>query len=212
MRTTVRLLILPAALLLGAVLPGMSAHAQPQVPATVYGSVTIDGRAAPPGTEVRAFIAGVDCTQAAPGERGTITDGPAAAYVVAVVSDSQRPGCGRTGAIITFTVAGRPALQSIPWEPGPIRLDLSVGSEAITPLPTPSPAPPTPTPPSGPPPTDDVTLPGTLVPAPASPAPSPAGSGQSSSLAPAVIATLVVLASGGVAAGILLARRTRPRP
>lgn len=207
-----RLLILPAVLLLGAALPGLPARAQPQVPATVYGSVTIDGRAAPPGTEVRAFIAGVDCTQAAPGERGTITDGPAAAYVVAVVSDSQRPGCGRTGAIITFTVAGRPALQSIPWEPGPIRLDLSVGSEAITPLPTPTTAPPTATPPLGPPPTDDVTLPGTLVPAPSSPTPPTSSAGSDSSVGPVIIIALAVLVAAGAAAGWLLARRMRPRP
>ncbi len=204
--------MLACAAALVAALPAHPASAQPQVPATVYGSVTVDGRAAPAGTEVRALIGGIDCTQAAPGERGTITDGPAAAYVVAVVSESQRPGCGRTGALITFTVGGRPALQSIPWEPGPIRLDLSVGSAAITPLPTPTPAPPTPTPPSGPPPTDDVTLPGTLVPAPASPSPAPADNGEASSLAPAVIVALVAVAGGGAVAGILLARRTRPRP
>lgn len=181
----------------------LTAIAQPQIPATVYGSVTIAGQPAPTGTEVRAFIGPVDCTQAAPGERLTFREGEATAYVVTVVHESQRPGCGRTGATITFTIDGRPALQSVAWAPGPIRLDLSLESPTTIPLPTSTPTPPTapaPTRPPGPPPTDDVTLPGTIQPPAANAAgnPPPTSDGDAP-LWPWLLGGLLVLAAGGVA-------------
>jgi hypothetical protein len=193
-----------------------AASAQPQIPATVYGSVTIDGQPAPTGTEVRAFIGSTDCTQAAPGERPAFRDGSATAYVVAVLHESQRPGCGRTGAVITFTIDGRPALQSVPWEPGPIRLDLSLGSPTVIPLPTPTPtvpggASPTARPaPTGPPPTDDVTLPGTLVPSRPdlrAAGGDPEDHGSRASLWPWLAGGLIVLTAGAGAAVLALRRR-----
>lgn len=192
-----------------------AAAAQPQIPATVYGSVTIDGQPAPTGTEVRAFIGSTDCTQAAPGERLAFREGQATAYVVTVLHESQRPGCGRTGAVITFTVDGRPALQSVAWEPGPIRLDLSLGSPTVIPLPTATPtlpgaASPTARPaPTGPPPTDDVALPGTLVPSPPDvrAAGDPRSGGSGAPLWPWLAGGLIVLAAGAAAA--VVARRRR---
>lgn len=195
--------ILAALLGAGALL----AAAQPQIPATIYGSVTIAGQPAPTGTEVRAYIGTVDCTQAAPGERLAFREGEATAYIVTVVHESQRPGCGRTGATITFTIDGRPALQSVAWAPGPIRLDLSLESPTTIPLPTPTPTPPStalPTRPPGPPPTDDVTLPGTIQP----PTGSAAGSDQpaerdNAPLWPWLLAALVLLTAGGAAIALL---------
>lgn len=192
-----------------------AAAAQPQIPATVYGSVTIDGQPAPTGTEVRAFIGSTDCTQAAPGERLAFREGQATAYVVTVLHESQRPGCGRTGAVITFTVDGRPALQSVAWEPGPIRLDLSLGSPTVIPLPTATPtlpgaASPTARPaPTGPPPTDDVALPGTLVPSPPDvrAAGDPRSGGSGAPLWPWLAGALLVLAAGAAAAVVALRRR-----
>lgn len=192
-----------------------AAAAQPQIPATVYGSVTIDGQPAPNGTEVRAFIGSTDCTQAAPGERLAFREGQATAYVVTVLHESQRPGCGRTGAVITFTVDGRPALQSVAWEPGPIRLDLSLGSPTVIPLPTATPtlpgaASPTARPaPTGPPPTDDVALPGTLVPSPPDvrAAGDPRSGGSGAPLWPWLAGGLIVLAAGAAAAVVALRRR-----
>ena len=192
-----------------------AAAAQPQIPATVYGSVTIDGQPAPTGTEVRAFIGSTDCTQAAPGERLAFREGQATAYVVTVLHESQRPGCGRTGAVITFTVDGRPALQSVAWEPGPIRLDLSLGSPTVIPLPTATPtlpgsASPTARPaPIGPPPTDDVALPGTLVPSPPDvrAAGDPRSGGSGAPLWPWLAGGLIVLAAGAAAAVVALRRR-----
>ncbi len=199
------------------------AWAQPQLPATFYGSVTIDGAPAPTGTEVRAFIGAVDCTQAAPGERPVFRDGEAAAYVVTVLHESQRPGCGRPGATVTFTIDGQPALQSASWQPGPARVDLSLGSPTVIPLPTSTPTPrssPTPTPratPTGPPPTDDVTLPGTIAPGDANPGGSAAGDrpgapgeADDASGTPWIatgIATLLITAAA--AAAIVLRRRAR---
>ena len=50
-----------------------NAAAQPQLPSTVYGSASIDGKPVPDGTQVRGYIDGNDCTQAA-GLTGTVTD------------------------------------------------------------------------------------------------------------------------------------------
>ncbi len=210
-----RALVLVAVAL--AALGSAPVSAQPQVPATVYGSVTIDGQPAPTGTEVRAFIGPVDCTQAAPGERLTFREAGATAYVVTVLHESQRPGCGRTGAVITFTIDGRPALQSAAWEPGPIRLDLSLGSPITIPLPTSTPTPPgglataTPPPPlTGTPPTDDVTLPGSLHPGgPGGSAAAPGQPSPGSTEAPRwpwLAAGAVALAAAAGAAARLLRR------
>lgn len=129
---------LPAALpvLVGALALAASAHASaqapPHIPATFYGTLTVDGRPAPEGTIVRAFIDGKDCTQS--DVRGSIVDGDAARYVVTVVHETHTEGCGREGAEVMFTVAGLPAPQKGVWTAGPVQVDLAVG-----PLPGPSP-------------------------------------------------------------------------
>lgn len=116
----------------------VTVFAQPQVPATYFGSVTVGGKPAEAGTDVRGLVDGIDCTQAAPGARPVLRDGETAVYVVYVVHNSQRPGCARDGSMVTFTIGGVPALQSALWKPGPLRLDLSVGSEPPIPLPSPT--------------------------------------------------------------------------
>ncbi|GMV86690.1 MAG: hypothetical protein AMXMBFR80_25450 [Dehalococcoidia bacterium] len=210
--------------------PLAAAHAQPSVPSSFYGSVTLDGEAAPDGTEVRALIDGVDCTQAAPGERPAIRQGNATAYVVHVVHESQRPGCGREGKTVSFTIAGRPALQHGVWKAGPQQVDLSAGSAEVVPLPTFTPAIPgtpssgagavsTPTAlvrPSGTPPMDDVQLPGTASPpataSPPGPGDSPDDPGASGG-GPAWVALAAVaglLVAGGTVGGVVLARRRGP--
>lgn len=210
--------------------PAAAGHAQPQIPSSFFGSVTIDGRAAPDGAEVRALIDGVDCSQSPPGERTAIREGDATAYVIHVVHESQRPGCGRDGKVINFTIAGRAALQQGTWQPGPQHLDLSTGTGDIVPLPTSTPTVPgsdpnpplagvteTPSPlsrPTGTPPTDDVQLPGTHTP-PGGVTGSGGvtvaaddGDGGGSAWGPLLVA-LGVLGAGGAAAGVVLARRRR---
>ena len=110
-----------------------SAAQVPDVPATFYGSATIDGGLPPVGSPVRGFVDGRDCTQ--PGAMGTIAAGSVGAYVISVMHESQQPGCGREGAAITFTIAGREAGQSATWKRGPQELGLNAGTGAVQPLP-----------------------------------------------------------------------------
>ncbi len=109
------------------------AQPPPQIPATFYGSVTVDGDPAPEGTEVRAFIDGKDCTQVESG--GTILEEGVARYVIAVVHETQVEGCGTVGAEVVFKVGGVEASPAGTWSGEPLELDLTVG-----PLPSPSPA------------------------------------------------------------------------
>ena len=201
------------------------ALAQPSVPATFWGSVTVDGAPAPAGSEVRAVVNGVDCTQAPAGQRPVFVDGGTAAYVVYVVHETQRPGCATAGSRITFTIDGRPAVQTAVWQPGPVHLDLSTGNQPPIPLPTGTIAAaletaaggtepagsvqPTLSRPSGTPPTDDVRFDRT---------PQPPGSGQEtpavkedggSSVLPWVLGVLAAIVLGAGAAGFFLSRRYR---
>lgn len=213
-----------------------SAWAQPSVPATFYGSVTVDGAPAEAGLEVRGFVDGADCSQSSPGERPIIRDGGTSAYVLYVVHETQRPGCARDGSTITFTIGERAAVQTAVWKPGPMRLDLSVGAAPPIPLPSPtgtiasavqtaegpsggSGAGTTPggsatvlNRPTGTPPTDDVRFDGTPVPGGTPQAPETARDGDDGGSGLAIVlGALAVLAIAGGALGIVLARRQRAK-
>ena len=110
------------------------ANAQPQIPSTFFGTASIDGKVPPADTDVRALIDGLDCTQDGPARR-FVLDAGVGLYVVTVVHESQKPGCGRDGRTVTFTVGGRPAAQSAKWVAGPQQLDLNAGSGSAVPLP-----------------------------------------------------------------------------
>lgn len=128
--------------------PALPAAAQPSLPATFFGTASIDGAAPRAGAEVRGFVDGKDCTQGAPGERSIVIEGGIGKYVIHVVHESQIPGCGREGKTVTFTIDGRPAGQSAKWKAGPQPLDLNAGPGSPVPLPTdvPTVAPPPATP------------------------------------------------------------------
>lgn len=111
------------------------ASAQPLIPATFYGSASIDGKPVPDATEVRGFIDGKDCTQASE-HKGTLRDGAVSAYTISVMHESQSPGCGSEGRSVTFTIGGRAAGQTATWKSGPQRLDLNSGSGQPLLLPT----------------------------------------------------------------------------
>ncbi len=215
------LALVPAVAALGLSLSTGVASAQPQVPATFFGSATVDGKPPDDGTEVRGFVDGQDCTQVGPGYRGTIKDAGVGAYVINVVHESQKAGCGIEGKTVTFTIGGRTAVQTATWQLGPQRVDLTVGAGTPVPLPTSTPVPtagPTEaaatateiakaTPLStGPPPTDDVTLPlsSGAVRRPQAQASSDSG-GVSVLLV--VLVVVIVLAAGGAVAGVILSRR-----
>ena|SRR5487761_1897483 len=204
---------------------------QPQIPATFYGSASIDGKPVPDGTEVRGFIGGTDCTQGGPNYHGTITDAGVAAYVIEVVHDSQVPGCGQRGKRVTFTIGGRPAGQTAAWEPGPHHLDLNAGSGQPEPLPTNTAIPTvstaqaaatataaakfTPRPP-GTLPTDAVTLSGTKQPGTAAQSATPggaaSGAGGGAPVVLIILGGVVVLAVLGAVAGLALSRRGSEPP
>lgn len=203
----------------------LPALAQPQIPSSFYGSVTVDGQSAPDDVEVRAFIDGIDCTQAPPGESLAAREGEASIYVLHVVHESQRPGCGRDGRTVTFTIAGQPASQQAVWRPGPQQVDLSVGAGPLVPLPTATATPVTGTiqptallsstalaRPTGTPPTDDIQLPGTVTPAPNATSPAaPPGDGEVGSTGWLFVAALGIIAAAGIAGGVFLARRRLDR-
>ena len=121
-------------------------------PATFFGTVTVDGRSVSDGTEVVALIDSKVCSQEEqePDRKGTWTATEAnpeysiesgdSLYVVDVVSDSQVPGCGTNGAIVTFLISERPAHQRGLWKAGSNPLNLTAGTPPPTgePVATPS--------------------------------------------------------------------------
>src|SRR5512144_3014911 len=153
-----------------AVAGSANAAAQPQLPSSFFGTASIDGKPPPNGTQVRGLIDGVDCTQG--DAAGTALDGGVAEYVIHVMHESQKPGCGNDTKTVTFTIGGRPAAQTAKWKVGPQELNLNAGSGAPVALPTATATVPgvppgaattaagasatRPAPPGGTPPTDDV--------------------------------------------------------
>lgn len=210
------LLVFAAAL----AVPAPAGRAQPSVPATYYGTVARAGESVPEGTEVRALIDGNDCTQDGSNFRNTVEVDGVSQYSIEVVHESQEPGCGAEGREVTFTVAGEPAGQSVTWEPGPQRLDLTVGGGSPV-------APPSPSRiaspgaqgsatatagsddrPTGTPPLDDVDLDDVLGSGNAQQAPgASAGSDEDGSALPWLIAIGACLAAAGASIGWYLARR-----
>jgi hypothetical protein len=149
-------------------------------PMILLGSVTLNGRPAPDGTDILALVVGTVCgrTQATGGR-----------YTVAVLSASTVAGCGVTGAPVTFTVGGVPADQATIFQPGAVvELNLTAG-QAATPTPTPpTPTPsPSPTPPASPTPTPTPT---------ATPSPTPAATPTPPPPTPTPPPTLVSVTAG----------------
>jgi len=151
----IRELILATALLvMTSSLGTEAAEAQPAPPATFVGTVSADGQTVADGTPVLALVDGNLCGKSSrePGQEGTWTLDKDVAdlglhtgdsiYIVDVASDSQTPGCGTEGAIVTFQVAGRSTHQQGLWKAGLNTLNLTVGqppaSTATPQGPTPS--------------------------------------------------------------------------
>ncbi len=109
------------------------------MPSTFYGTVAVDGKPVPDGTDIRGFIDGVDCTQVGPAHRGTVTDGGVSAYLINVVHETQKPGCGKPGKTVAFSIGARPAVQTAAWQQGPKQVSLSAGQGEPPALATPTP-------------------------------------------------------------------------
>lgn len=104
------------------------ATARPQAPSSFHGLVTVDGETPSEDTEVRALVGGVDCTQSPAGSPNVVLVDRSAAYVVNVVHEDQRAGCGREGATVDFTVNGYRVASPGTWRIGLQRLDLEASS------------------------------------------------------------------------------------
>lgn len=216
-----RLFAVGAGGVLGVLLSAAVAVAQPQPPASFYGTASIDGKPVADGTEVRAFVGEKDCTQ--PGARGTLLEGGASVYVVAVMHESQAAGCGVPGRPVTFRVGGRATGQTAAWQSGLQQLDLNVGTGQPLPLPSVTAGSTSVadvaatateaakfTPKAGTPPTDEA---GPVTVTVAGRQPPPASGGEASGVSPLLIlgagvAVLSVLAAAG---GVAMSRR-RPGP
>ncbi len=190
----------------------VGAMAQVQPPATYYGTATIDGANVPDGTQVRAFVNGVDCTQ--DGSAGTFTEGGVSTFVILVMHDSQADGCATEGALVTFVIGDVAAAQTTGWATGVGELNLSAGeggpvalptsTQTATPAPSDRTAAPLLTPETeGEPPTDD---PGVLRPT-IGDAVIIEDEGGSSFLLAWVVVILGVVALGGAARGLALSRK-----
>jgi len=126
-----------------------AAEAQPAPPATFVGTVVADGHSVADGTPVLALVNGNLCGKSSrePGQEGTWTldedigdlgfHAGDSIYIVDVASDSQTPGCGTEGAIVTFQVAGRAAHEQGRWKAGLNTLSLTVGQPSETATATP---------------------------------------------------------------------------
>lgn len=152
-------------LMLLALMLGISqpAHAQPPpMPQGFYGSVTIDGNPAPPGTTVSVHIGGTEVASATTDAQGMYS---------CTVS-------GTSGAPVGFYVNGVQSQQSYTLSSGAVtNLNLSTGAASPPPSPPPPP-PPAPIPPESPP-APTPPEPTTLAPT------SPATSGNAPAPAPA---------------------------
>ena len=128
-----------AALLLASFLPAVAGvSAQPPTPPNrLFGNATLEGVAAPAGTNVAATIGGVTC--------GQTTVAADSSYVLDVVSSGQTAGCGTEGATVSLTVGACDA-GTATWSSGQFtELDLA-GVCAAPPPPPPPPVAPTPEP------------------------------------------------------------------
>jgi len=110
-----------------------SVSAQPPTPPNrLFGNATLDGVAAPAGTNVAATIGGVTC--------GQTTVAADSSYVMDVVSSGQTAGCGTEGATVSLTVGGCDA-GTATWSSGQFT-ELDLAGVCAAPPPPPPPPPP----------------------------------------------------------------------
>ena len=79
-----------------------------QVPARLFGTVTVDGATPPLGKRVEAFIDGRPCGEGVVRQLGAEIG---IGYVLDVRPETIEPGCGANGRMITLRVGGLEAQQ-----------------------------------------------------------------------------------------------------
>jgi hypothetical protein len=108
----------------------------PSFPALFYGTLVVNGEPPPEDSRITAYIDGVNCTQ--PDSGRTALDGQVAVYSLTVMHESQKPGCGAPGRMITFRIDDEQALQQATWGPASQQVNLSIGEATPPPLPSPT--------------------------------------------------------------------------
>jgi hypothetical protein len=113
----------------------------PDIPSTVFGSVTDSAGPVPPGLVVEAYVGDKLCGK---GDTELTGDGDArvTVYFADVVSSSQTAGCGSDGAEVRLKIGDRFAPQTARWQKGPVQLDVTFGTATPAPIPTFTPTPP----------------------------------------------------------------------
>jgi hypothetical protein len=104
----------------------------PTPPNRFDGSASVDGRPAPDGAAVTALVGTASCGT------GQVNGGQ---YVVDVASAFTRPGCGRDGGQVSFTIGSARATQTGTFATGAFT---ALNLTAQTPTPTPAPTTPRP--------------------------------------------------------------------
>lgn len=135
-----RALVSIAATLL-TVLAIQTASAQFNPPSTVVGSISDAAGPFPEGVKVEAYIGDVQCGLG--GKTLFYGDGPdrVTVYVVDVVSESQRAGCGTSNAEVRIKIGDRFVEKTVRWNPGQVILNVAFGNATPVPIPTASPVP-----------------------------------------------------------------------
>lgn len=108
----------------------------PGPPATVFGSINDAGGPVAAGVSVEGLIDGKVCSKDGKTVRTGEGKAQITAYAIDVASDSQTPGCGKAGSVVTIKIGDRTASQTAKWDAGPVRLDVTFGDVTPVPIPT----------------------------------------------------------------------------
>jgi hypothetical protein len=97
------------------------------------GKVFVDGQVAKAGTRVQALAGDVVCgeTSVEARDEGSILFPEDGRYWLLIDGDARREGCGAVGRQFTFRIDGRPANETVDWDPkapygGAVRLTVGV--------------------------------------------------------------------------------------
>jgi hypothetical protein len=190
----------------------------PSPPSTFFGSINDAAGPVKAGLTVEGLIDGKVCSKGGKTERTGNGNAQITVYAVDVDSDSQTPGCGKQGSVVTIKIGDRTAEQTGKWDAGPVQLNITFGD--VTPLPIPTF---TPTSTGTPKPTVAIgtqtprpsaassavpTLKGGVAGSPA--AASSTGGGDGFPIWAIVLIVVVALAVIGGGAGVVIARNHRP--
>lgn len=118
-----------------------TASAQFNPPSTVVGSISDSAGPFPEGVLVEAYIGDVQCGLSGKTLYYGDGSGRITVYVVDVVSESQRAGCGSDNKEVRIKIGDRFVDQTVRWAPGQVILNVAFGNATPVAIPTASPVP-----------------------------------------------------------------------